>query len=135
MSFARLLNMPSIEGIVAVRTNASTAHAMRCRARDRHRRLPTYIVALGTDLVPVDIGIRHQVDIWMTYHPGCAQRPPGIVFYRLAEDAVRSQALSVVRRRIHSSARPDRATAPPDEVTATCSQAAAAQRPLRAAER
>ena len=32
-------------------------------------RLPTYIAAIGTDLIPVDIGLRHQVDIWMTYHP------------------------------------------------------------------
>jgi hypothetical protein len=26
-------------------------------------------MALGTDLIPVDIGVRHQLDIWMTYHP------------------------------------------------------------------
>jgi hypothetical protein len=31
--------------------------------------LPTYIMALGTDLIPMDIGLKHQVDIWMTYHP------------------------------------------------------------------
>ena len=31
--------------------------------------LPTYVMTLGTDLVPVDIGVRHQLDIWMTYHP------------------------------------------------------------------
>jgi hypothetical protein len=31
--------------------------------------LPTYIVALGTDLIPVDLGVRHEIDIWMTYHP------------------------------------------------------------------
>jgi hypothetical protein len=31
--------------------------------------LPTYVAAVGTDLIPLDIGVRHQVDIWMTYHP------------------------------------------------------------------
>jgi len=31
--------------------------------------LPTYIVAMGIDLIPLDIDLRHQVDIWMTYHP------------------------------------------------------------------
>ena len=67
--------------------------------------LATYIVALGTDLIPVDIGIRHQVDIWMTYHPGCAQCPPRRDVHRLAADAVRPQALSLVRRRIHPPAR------------------------------
>ena len=27
------------------------------------------MVGLGCNLIPVDIGVRHQVDIWMTYHP------------------------------------------------------------------
>jgi hypothetical protein len=31
--------------------------------------LATYAQALGADVIPVDIGIRHQMDIWMTYHP------------------------------------------------------------------
>ena len=62
--------MSSIEDIVALRTNASTRTCLRDRVRHRaSARLPTYIVALGTDLVPIDIGVRHQVDIWMTYHP------------------------------------------------------------------
>ena len=65
----RPLNLPNIEGIVALRTNASTAHAYAIDLGIGIGALPTYIVALGTDLVPVDIGVRHQVDIWMTYHP------------------------------------------------------------------
>ena len=65
----RLLNVPSIEGIIALRTNASTAHACAIELGIGIGGLPTYIVALGTDLIPVDIGVRHQVDIWMTYHP------------------------------------------------------------------
>ena len=31
--------------------------------------LPTYIAALGSDLVPIDVGVKYPVDIWMTYHP------------------------------------------------------------------
>jgi transcriptional regulator with XRE-family HTH domain len=65
----RLLNIPSIEGIVAFRTNTSTAHAYAIDLGMGIGALPTYVAALGTDLVPVDIGVRHQVDIWMTYHP------------------------------------------------------------------
>lgn len=65
----RLLNLPSIEGIVALRTNTSTAHAHAIELGIGIGGLPTYIVALGTDLIPVDLGVRHQVDIWMTYHP------------------------------------------------------------------
>ena len=65
----RLLNVPSIEGIVALRTNTSTAHGRAIELGMGIGGLATYIVALGSDLIPVDIGIRHQADIWMTYHP------------------------------------------------------------------
>jgi DNA-binding transcriptional LysR family regulator len=65
----RLLNLPSIEGIVALRTNTSTAHAYAVDLGMGIGGLPTYIMALGTELIPIDIGVRHQVDIWMTYHP------------------------------------------------------------------
>jgi DNA-binding transcriptional LysR family regulator len=65
----RTLNIPSIEGIVAVRTNASTAHACAVALGIGIGFLPTYVAAIGTELIPIDLGIRHQVDIWMTYHP------------------------------------------------------------------
>ena len=65
----RALDMPSIEGIVALRTNTSTAHGRAIELGMGIGGLPTYIMALGSDLIPVDIGVKHQVDIWMTYHP------------------------------------------------------------------
>jgi DNA-binding transcriptional LysR family regulator len=65
----RLLKVPSIEGVVSLRVNTSTAHAYAIDLGMGIGGLPTYIMALGTDLVPIDIGVRHQVDIWMTYHP------------------------------------------------------------------
>ena len=30
--------------------------------------LPTSSIALGADLVPVDLGVRHHADLWLTYH-------------------------------------------------------------------
>jgi DNA-binding transcriptional LysR family regulator len=68
-AWAKFLDEPGIEGIVALRTNASTALACAIQFGIGIGPLPTYIVALGTDLVPIDIGMRHEVDIWMTYHP------------------------------------------------------------------
>jgi DNA-binding transcriptional LysR family regulator len=65
----RALNLPSIEGIVALRTNTSTAHGRAIELGMGIGGLPTYIMALGSDLVPIDIGVKHHVDIWMTYHP------------------------------------------------------------------
>jgi DNA-binding transcriptional LysR family regulator len=76
----RILKMPSIEGIVALRTNTSTAHAAAVDLGIGIGGLPTYIMAAGTDLVPVDIGVRHQVDIWMTYHPDARSIPRVAVF-------------------------------------------------------
>jgi DNA-binding transcriptional LysR family regulator len=65
----RLLNLPNIEGIVALRTNTSTAHGRAIELGMGIGGLPTYIVALGSDLIPIDIGLKHPIDIWMTYHP------------------------------------------------------------------
>jgi hypothetical protein len=63
------LDLPSIESIVALRTNVSTALARAIEFGIGIGPLPTYIAAIGTDLIPLDIDLRHQVDIWMTYHP------------------------------------------------------------------
>jgi DNA-binding transcriptional LysR family regulator len=65
----RVLNVPDIEGMVVLRTNTSTAHGRAIELGMGIGGLPTYIVALGSDLIPIDIGVRHQADIWMTYHP------------------------------------------------------------------
>src|ERR1043165_2172117 len=65
----RALNVASIEGMVALRTNTSTAHGRAIELGMGIGGLPTYIMALGSDLIPIDVGIKHPVDIWMTYHP------------------------------------------------------------------
>jgi DNA-binding transcriptional LysR family regulator len=64
----RALGMPNIEGLVALRTNGSFVHLCAVELGMGIGGLGTYIAAIGTDLVPIDLGIRHQVDIWMTYH-------------------------------------------------------------------
>jgi DNA-binding transcriptional LysR family regulator len=65
----RAFGIPDIEGLVALRTNASCTHLCAVELGMGIGGLGTYIAAMGTDLVPIDIGVRHQVDIWMTYHP------------------------------------------------------------------
>jgi DNA-binding transcriptional LysR family regulator len=65
----RVLGIPNIEGLVALRTNGSFVHLCAVELGMGIGGLGTYIVAIGTDLIPIDVGIRHQVDIWMTYHP------------------------------------------------------------------
>ncbi|HEU5019481.1 MAG TPA: LysR family transcriptional regulator [Pseudolabrys sp.] len=68
-AWPRLLGLDNVEGIVSLRTNASTAHFYAVEQGIGIGGLPTYAAALGADVVPVDIGIKHQTDIWLTYHP------------------------------------------------------------------
>jgi DNA-binding transcriptional LysR family regulator len=79
-AWSRLLHLPTIDGIVALRTNASTALACAIEFGLGIGPLPTYIAAIGTDLVPVDIDTRYHVDIWMTYHPDARSTPRVSVF-------------------------------------------------------
>ncbi len=65
----RLLALDNVEGIVALRTNASTAHFYAIEQGIGIGGLPTYALALGADVMPVDIGIKFHTDIWLTYHP------------------------------------------------------------------
>lgn len=65
----RLLSPDKFEGVVGVRTNACSAvlRAVECDAGVGF--LPSFALALGADLTPVDIGLAKRLDIWMTYHP------------------------------------------------------------------
>jgi DNA-binding transcriptional LysR family regulator len=65
----RILNMPSVEGIIALRTNSSTAHVHAIELGIGIGALPTYVVPFLPELIPVDLGIQYPVDIWLTYHP------------------------------------------------------------------
>lgn len=65
----RLLGMDNVEGIVSLRTNSSAALLYAVEKGAGIGALPSYASALGAPVVPVDIGVRHSMDIWMTYHP------------------------------------------------------------------
>lgn len=65
----RVLNVPNIEDILALRTKSSVAHFHAVELGLGIGGLPTYVTALGADLIPIDIGVHYPVDIWMTYHP------------------------------------------------------------------
>jgi DNA-binding transcriptional LysR family regulator len=65
----RGLGLKNLEGILALRTNASTAHFYAIEQGIGLGGLPTYALALGADVMPVDIGLKYHTDIWLTYHP------------------------------------------------------------------
>ncbi len=67
--FEEKLKLYDVEGAVGIRTNASSALLYAVERGAGVGFLPTYALALGARLVPVEIGISHFYDIWVTYHP------------------------------------------------------------------
>ena len=57
------------EGFVAMSTNTSTAHFWGVASGAGLGMLPTYVVALGAKVVPVDLDLVLHHDIWLSYHP------------------------------------------------------------------
>lgn len=74
-AWPRYLGIEDIEGIIGIRTNSSAAHFYAIERGAGIGGLPTYASAVGADVVPVDIGVQHRIDIWMTYHPDAKRMP------------------------------------------------------------
>ena len=68
-AWARHLGIDNVEGIVGLRSNASSAVFYAVEKGAGIGALPSYARALGADLVPVDIDVHQPMDIWLTYHP------------------------------------------------------------------
>src|SRR6202162_5047215 len=67
-AYARVLGLPSLEGIVGIKTNSSVGVLYAIERGAGMGFLPTSSVALGADLIPVDLGVHHHADLWLTYH-------------------------------------------------------------------
>jgi DNA-binding transcriptional LysR family regulator len=63
------------EKIIAQRSNVSSVHYLAIARGTGIGMLPTYLCALKSPLVPIDMPIRYQTDIWMTYHESAGQIP------------------------------------------------------------
>lgn len=68
-TWPRMLGLDHLDGIAILRTNSSAAHFYAVELGIGIGALPTYALALGAELLAVDIGFKHRMDIWMTYHP------------------------------------------------------------------
>jgi DNA-binding transcriptional LysR family regulator len=62
-------------GFVAMRNNVSSAHVWAVSKGAGIGWLPTYIPAVAGPLIPLDIGIQFEFDIWLTYHPDAKRIP------------------------------------------------------------
>jgi DNA-binding transcriptional LysR family regulator len=67
-AYARILGLKSLEGIVGIKTNSSVGVLYAVERGAGIGFLPTVSVALGAPLVPVDLGVSHHADLWLTYH-------------------------------------------------------------------
>ena len=62
-------------GFVAMRNNVCTAHLWSIAKGAGIGWLPTYVPALGDPLIPLDIGVKFELDIWLAYHPDAKKIP------------------------------------------------------------
>lgn len=68
-AWAHYLDIDNVEGIVGIRANSSSAVFYAVEKGAGIGALPSYALALEAPVIPVDIGISHPIDIWLTYHP------------------------------------------------------------------
>jgi DNA-binding transcriptional LysR family regulator len=62
-------------GFVAMRNNVSSAHVWAISKGAGIGWLPTYVPALGDPLIPLDLGVKFELDIWLAYHPDAKKIP------------------------------------------------------------
>jgi DNA-binding transcriptional LysR family regulator len=73
--FERTYPGVSQQGLVALRTNVSSAHYWSVAKGAGIGILPTYAGAVGARVIPIDVGLKFQFDIWLTYHPDAIRIP------------------------------------------------------------
>ena len=62
-------------GFMTMRTDASTAMYAAVLNGVALGWLPTYYFAIGTQVIPLDIGHHYPFDIWLSYHPDAGKSP------------------------------------------------------------
>jgi DNA-binding transcriptional LysR family regulator len=67
-AYARVLGLTSMDGIIGIKTNSSIGVFYAIQRGAGMGFLPTAMVALGADLVAVDLGVHHHADLWLAYH-------------------------------------------------------------------
>ena len=86
-------------------TTSRTAHLWSIAKGAGIGWLPTYMPALGDPLIPLDIGVKFELDIWLAYHPDAKriQRVRQLIDWIVA--VVRRPQISLVPRRVRPSER------------------------------
>ena len=73
--FSRTYPGVSQQNHVVLRTNVGSAYFWSIAKGAGIGILPTYARAVSGRVVPIDIGLHFQFDIWLTYHPDAVRIP------------------------------------------------------------
>ena len=73
--WAKKLGSESFNDLVGIRTNSSVALFYAVEHGGGIGALATYATAMKAPVVPVDLGIYHTLDLWLTYHPSIKKTP------------------------------------------------------------
>jgi DNA-binding transcriptional LysR family regulator len=73
--FSRTYPGVSQQGHVVLRTNVGSAYFWSIAKGGGIGILPTYARAVSGRVTPIDVGLRFQFDIWLTYHPDAIRIP------------------------------------------------------------
>jgi len=57
------------EGFVSIKNNGGSGHLWAIIRGAGIGMLPTYVPAIGCNVVPIDLDVRRRYEIWLTYHP------------------------------------------------------------------
>jgi DNA-binding transcriptional LysR family regulator len=74
-AFASLFPGHSERELVVMKTNVSSANYWAVANGAGIGVFPTYALALGGKMVPLDVDARWSFDIWLSYHPGSGRLP------------------------------------------------------------
>ena len=74
-AFARYFGLSTLDDLISFRTNTSTAHFYAVEKGAGIGGLPSFAAALGAQVVPLEFGGRHSLEIWLTYHPDARKTP------------------------------------------------------------
>lgn len=74
-AWGRFLGLEDPDELVSISTNTSTAVLFAVEAGAGIGALPTYVGVLNPAIVPVDVGARYHIDMWLTYHPQVRKDP------------------------------------------------------------
>ena len=63
------------EKLIAQRSNVSSIHYWAIARGAGIGMLPTYVYAVGAPIIPLNLPVHHNIDIWMTYHESASSIP------------------------------------------------------------